>query len=284
MGSNNSGNDKTVQRTEPPKFLEPILKRAVGGLEQTFANPAQYPEYFPRKQQAGFTEAQQEGFARSRQAANQQADVASQTAGAVGDIYGSLDVGSDPYLAGAASAATRPVFQQLRESILPQIRDENIISGTLGGGRQGVAEGQAVGRATQQALDATTRMYADALQDAYENVSRVALGAPSIQAGISAPADTLFQSGGIMQDYNQRLLNDEIARFNYYQNQPFDMAERFWRNVSGMPLGQTQTTNPPDARLSPMVGALGGAATGYGLTREPWGAGAGALAGLILSR
>lgn len=60
---------------------------------------------------------------------------------------------SNPFLAQTAQAATRPIFQNLMEQVLPGIRGGAVGAGGFGGSRQGIAEGIASRGALQTAGD-----------------------------------------------------------------------------------------------------------------------------------
>lgn len=286
MGSQSS-DTSTVTRNEPPQYLQPVLRDALSKLSGLFGNPGQYPEYYPYSTVAPQSEYSREGAAQGAEAARRQAALGEQTVQAVGNIYNSLDVGNDPYLKRASEAAINPIYKNLSEVILPQIGDQNIVSGTFGGDRQGITQVQAIDATNKQALDTTSLMYANALQNAYGNVRQTAASLPAITTGLESPVQTLFNTGQIMEGYNQRVLNDQIARFAYEQNLPFDMAQRYWGMLSGSPMGGTSTITPPGGGgISPWQGALGGAAAGY--SAYPAGgwysAGAGALLGYLAAR
>lgn len=85
-----------------------------------------------------------------------------QGAQGAGQFLTSTDILSpetNPFLAQTAQAATRPIFQQLTESVLPSIRGGAIGAGGYGGSRQGIAEGIASRGALQAAGDVTGDIY-----------------------------------------------------------------------------------------------------------------------------
>jgi len=79
-----------------------------------------------------------------------------QGAQGAGQFLTSTDILSpetNPFLAQTAEAATRPIFQNLTEQILPNIRGGAVGAGGFGGSRQGIAEGIASRGALQAAGD-----------------------------------------------------------------------------------------------------------------------------------
>src|SRR5262245_24714600 len=121
----------------------------------------------------------------------------------------SWDPNVNPQLQNAIGAAQRPLYENLTESILPQIRDTGVATG-YGSSRQGIAEGLAAGRTQRAAADAASKI----VQDLYstninatgqrygQNINAV-LGAagllPTLQAGAIQPGLTASNVGDIQQ-------------------------------------------------------------------------------------
>lgn len=80
------------------------------------------------------------------------------------------------------------------------------------------------------------------------------------------PTSNLLQAGQIDQGYRQQLLDDEVARWNFYNNLPNSQLQQYASGIygSGSP-GGTQASTGPGSSTSPLVGTLGGAAAGAGL-------------------
>lgn len=88
--------------------------------------------------------------------------------------------------------------------------------------------------------------------------------------------------------FQQQALEDQIGRFNYYQNLPHQSLANYNSIVQGFGgMGGTQSTQMP--RGSPILGAAGGALTAYGLGQipalsglaGPWGLLGGAILGAL---
>lgn len=61
----------------------------------------------------------------------------------------------------AIDAATRPLYDQLTETVLPNVRGGAITAGGFGGSRQGIAEGLAAGRTQRAAGDTAAKIVED---------------------------------------------------------------------------------------------------------------------------
>ena len=220
--------------------------------------------------------------------------------------------GSNQYIDELVARTLGQNTRNFTQQALPQIQNEAQIQGGFGGSRQGVAEGIALqGLADANALTAS-QLYNNALQaDLNRQLHAIGLGQqdqqaanaqalqasalgtglfqPGFNAGVQGqtsalalspnvqqvgtfPARTLLESGSIQDQFQQALLNDEVARFNYGQTGPgSDIAalDRYAANVYGLPgLGGQSQTVPGES--GGIAGALGGAATGAALASSIW--------------
>ncbi len=89
----------------------------------------------------------------------------------------------------------------------------------------------------------------------------------------------LANVGAMSEDYQQRQMAADIARFNYGQLAPYQALQSFLGSVYGAPSGM-MATQPVIG--NPLLGALGGAAAGYALGAPQGYGGAGAAAGGLL--
>lgn len=118
-----------------------------------------------------------------------------------------------------------------------------------------------------------------------------ALGmAPGLDASRFMPAQQMLQAGQLQDQYAQRLLGDDAARWDFYQNEPLNRLNNFF-GIANNQTGSHQTQSGPGGG-SDIAGILGGAAGGAGLGSllsgglAGWtgvGAGAGALLPLLMS-
>jgi hypothetical protein len=214
-------------------------------------------------------------------------------------------------LQGSIDAANAPILRQFNEQILPELNSRAAFLGNPTGGIKSVNRilpqlGQQLGenalRATegerQRALAEQTQA-AQFLTGAQENYRGQALGLGQLASGVQSNITgnqlqgigqfgQLFQAGqqpgqlsGQFADFGRQFqdqaLQDQIARFNYYQNLPNQTLGNLANVVyPGAGFGGVQTASGPGG--SPLAGALGGALTGASIGGL-FGAGGGAAAG-----
>jgi hypothetical protein len=130
-----------------------------------------------------------------------------------------------PYLDQQAKNITTQFNQNLSENMLPGVRDKFIGAGGLGGSRQGIAEGLAIGRSNQGLASALTNMYGTD----YENSQNRSLQGQiaSMNAATSANSANMANTTA-----NRSLdLNDALQRLNsersfYSGNRQMDLTQQ----------------------------------------------------------
>lgn len=283
MAKGGTQDTRTTTTTQLSPEQQQILGLSMPGIQQ-FA--AATPKRYGGSTIAGFDPSQEKAQGMALDASMMQDWLAGQGVGAANTFLGG-DIWkpeSNPNLQGAISAATRPITQNLTESILPSIRGEAGSTGNFGSSRQGIAEGLASGRASQAVGDTASKL----VQDQYStniNAQLKALGMlPMLQDSTLAGARTTGAVGDVRQAMDQARLNEQVSNFNFDQYAPFLKSKELLALLQGIPGGSTTAVGTGPAR-NPLMGALGGAATGASLGSAfgPWGTGIGAVGGGLLS-
>src|SRR6266576_1005348 len=256
-GSQQPPTQTTKQELSPEQ--RQIMDYAMPGIA-SFA--AQTPQRYQGQTIAGFDPSQTAGQEMALQAAGTQANLGN--AGAGTSSYwlrpGALDVNQDPVVQGAIQAATRPMYNQLQQQILPQLGEEATGTGNFGSSRQGIAQGVA----TQATQTAAGEAGAKIAFDAYKtNVTAQlqSLGLlPQTEQNLNNPALTTSAVGDVRNQMEQRLLDQNVNNFNWDQYAPFLQSKEIMSLLQGFPGGQTTTTGSvPPTNVAGQ--ALGGAAT-----------------------
>jgi len=273
--------------TEPFAQQLPFIQQVFGEADKQFRAPG--PSFFPGSQVASqqpetlgaqnflrdFAQGPAVDFANAALGANQFA---------LGPV---LFPETNPALQANIEGAIRPVFQQLTEDVLPQIQDQAIAAGGTGGSRQGVAEGLAISRANQSALDTSAQLSNQAFQGGLDLFGRGLGLAPQTLQTATAPATILDAVGSQNQNFEQSLINDLVNRHSFDQNVDAAKLAQF-ANLVGGNFGSTAfNTASGGSTGSGAAGLLGGALSGGTLGNQlfPGNAGTatGAGLGLLLS-
>jgi len=323
MGAGGGGSQ--TSSSAPWQAAQPYIKSAMGGLQNAFQNPA---AYYPGQTFVGPTQGQIGGWDQrlnyqDQVFGGQQAPKFGEATGALSDILGgqgfgtagSLDArgaiqsqlsGRPDYAGaqGAVDAANAPIMRQFQNELLPGLNSRATF---LNNGTGGIKTLNRVlpEMGAQMATNAGTIMNNERLralgaqEQAAGLVSQGGLQANQQRLGGVGLFNSLAQAGeapGIMAQkfgdwgagYQQQTLDDQMGRFNYYQNLPQQNAAGYLGTIMGAGnLGGTQTGPAPQGP-SKASGALGGAAAGAAIgaqSANPYGvaigAGVGGLMGLM---
>lgn len=268
----------TQSRIDPA--LQPYLQMGLQRAQQLFLT-GQQPQLFPGQMYVSPSEqtlaalSQQEALARGAQPTLEAAQKAYMSSlGQLGQTAAGGFLQGSPMQQRAIEAATRPITQQFQSQILP-----GISSGFSRAGRYGSG-------AMQRAQAAATEAYGRALGDvgtniAYQDYTRerglqqqaqlaqsaLAQAAPSFFQASFMPAQALGQVGAAREAIAAQPLQEQIQRFQYGQQLPYQQLQGYLSSVYGTPMGssqgimpQTQTNRLGQAVGLGTLGYLGGQA------------------------
>lgn len=215
---------------------------------------------------------------------------------------------ANPYQSQMMQAATRPLEQAFSQQVLPGISSLYSKSGRLGSGSMERALGSAsesYGRALgdvtanlagtqyqqerglqqqaastlgaqQQAQFGTQLQAAGGLgtvqaQDLARQL-QASLAAPQIYGQQYLPSQMLGQVGAQQEAISAQALQDQMARYNFQQQLPYQQLQGYLSSVYGSPMGSygTQTTQQPmynNTTTNALTGALAGGLGGYALNQ-----------------
>jgi hypothetical protein len=268
----------TQSRIDPA--LQPYLQMGLQRAQQLFLT-GQQPQLFPGQMYVSPSEqtlsaiSQQEALARGAQPTLEAAQQAYRASlGQLGQTAAGGFLQGSPMQQRAIEAATRPITQQFESQVLP-----GISSGFSRAGRYGSG-------AMQRAQAAATEAYGRALGDvgtniAYQDYARerglqqqaqlaqsaLAQAAPSFFQASFLPAQALGQVGAAREAIAAQPLQEQIQRFQYGQQLPYQQLQGYLSSVYGTPMGssqgimpQTQTNRLGQAVGLGTLGFLGGQA------------------------
>jgi hypothetical protein len=295
----------TTQTSSVDPALLPYLTQGLQRAQSLFLT-GQQPEFFPGQTyvspSAATTEAiaQQEAIARQQSPVLQQAQQAyTSSLGQVGQTAAGGFLNANPYQQAMMEAATRPLTQQFSQAVLPGISSLYSKSGRLGSGSM------------ERALGTATEAYGRSLGDITANIAgtqyqqerglqqqaqlaqaQLAGLAPSFYSQQFLPSQTLAQVGAQQEAIAAQPLQEQLARYQFGQQLPYQQLQGYLSSVYGTPLGSygTQTTTAPNFQNrgagvlgGGIAGGLGGYALGQatGIGGLYGGLGGAALGGLL---
>ncbi len=271
------GGGQQVSRTELDPTLQPYVAYGLEEAKRLY-QPENRPQYYPGQTFVGpsgyTTEAMQAAAERARAGSPLAQAALGQQQATVGGGY----LGGSPFFQGAFQAAARPLEQTYMDAI-SRARSAASSAGRYGSGAMGQLEGRAEGALATGLSDIAGKL-------AYENYARerglqeaAATRAPALAESQYGDIQRLANVGAMSEEYALRPVAADIARYNYGQLSPFQALQGFLGSVYGAPSGM-MATQPIIG--NPLLGALGGAAVGYGIGAPQGYGGAGAAAGGLL--
>lgn len=297
----------TTQTSQVDPALLPYLTQGLERAQSLFLT-GQQPEFFPGQTyvspSAATTEAiaQQEAIARQQSPVLQQAQQAYQASlGQVGQTAAGGFLNANPYQQAMMEAATRPLTQQFSQAVLPGISSLYSRSGRLGSGSMeralGTATeayGRSLGDITANIAGSQYQQERGLQQQAQLAQAQLAGAAPSFYGQQFLPSQTLAQVGAQQEAIAAQPLQEQLARYQFGQQLPYQQLQGYLSSVYGTPLGQygTSTTNAPTYQNrgagilgGGIAGGLGGYALGQAFPNQIGGLygglGGAALGGLL---
>lgn len=301
-GGGSSGSTTTIQKTDPPAYLQPYLTD-IAEQAQTAYN-AVPKGGFSGQLVASPTTAQSQALAAQKGIAGSLANFGQPTLALSNDLatksqsgyytqpggqsFTPTNIGTEA----AVNAYLSPVKQQLTNEILPNLASNAIQQGAYGGSRYYTEMGNQIDQNyTQKAADIAAqigygeqvRQQDQIFQDAQKRLELMpelfkleqtaALSAPGIaDAGVSqllTPSSILASAGQAEQLFNQDVLDEAYQQYLLDIAGPFAGLDQYASIVSGTPFGGTSTGTTTGAKPSGgssfLSGALGGGTMAYGL-------------------
>jgi len=267
-----------------------LLPYLTQGLEraQSLFLTGQQPEFFPGQTyvspSAATTEAiaQQEAIARQQSPVLQQAQQAyTSSLSGIGNTAAGGFLNANPYQQAMMEAATRPLTQQFSQAVLPGISSLYSKSGRLGSGSMeralGTATeayGRSLGDITANIAGTQYQQERGLQQQAQLQQAQLAGLAPQFYSQQFLPSQTLAQVGAQQEAILAQPLQEQLARYQFGQQLPYQQLQGYLSSVYGTPLGSygTQTTTAPTYQnrgAGVLGGALAGGLGGYALGQIP---------------
>ena len=261
--------DTSTVTADPWDVAVPYME---GGFQEAQRLYNQYtPQYYTGQTQAGFTPDQLTAQQGIRDFAVQGAPSIMNPALSAyqqGVDPSMLDVAQNPYVTGMAQAAADRAMGGVYDA-LSDIRGGAIMSGGYGGGRQGIAEGNAIAGAADSANMAAAKIYSDAYSRGLGHQLGTLGQTGSLMGAGFQPYSALGASGAQQQAREQALIRDAMAQQSFEQNLPYEKFAKYQQGISGfsplVPTTGQQISTAPGAGLISNVGGLAQAASLMGL-------------------
>ena len=272
------GSSTTVQKADPWAGQQPYLQDIFQQAQQLYNAGGMAPNYYPGQTVAGQS-------AWTKQALQMQADRARRGSPLITNASNAMNnITTGQALAGNQGLNTlnqlsqedNPYVDELYNRANSQVQanlDGNFNrAGRYGSGAHEAAAADAANNLAAQMYSSLWDKRADAAQAAGQLYNtgigqQVVAGQTGQQLANQAytDAEALSQAGGMMDDYNQQLINANIDRYNYDQQKALLALQNYNNLIQGSYGGTTTTTGQQSNSGSTLGNVAGGALTGGGL-------------------
>ena len=264
---------ETSSRIDPT--LQPYLETGLERAKELFLTGPQ-PTFFPGQTYVSPSEQTLAALTQQEQAATAGAptlqaaqDAYRASLGQIGQTAAGAFLGGSPYRDAMMAAATRPLVQQYSEQVVPGIAGGFSSAGRYGSGAMQRAQGQAAESFARGLGDVTSRIAGEDYarerafqQQAQLSQAALAQAAPSFFQMGFLPAQALGQVGAAREAIAAQPLQEEIQRYQFNQQLPYQQLQGYLSSIYGTPMGSSQYPAIPQAETNRLGQALGGAVLG----------------------
>ena len=177
-----------------------------------------------------------------------------------------LDVANNPYVSGMAQNAVDRAYSGLADQ-MADIRGGAIMSGGYGGGRQGIAEGNALAGAFDSAMMGANDVYGRAYGQGMNNQLGTLGQTGALMGAGFQPYANLSLSGEQQQLREQALINDAQAAHDFNMNMPYQKFQNYQAGIAGfqpaMGAAGSSTETTPGPSMLNTIGVLGSTLSGF---------------------
>jgi len=153
-------------------------------------------------------------------------------------LLNSPDVANNPYVQNMVQAAQQPILQQLTEQVLPQIRTAAAGTGNYGGTKQQLGEAQAVERTARAMGDVASTIMGNAYGQGLGTATSVVGMTPQLMGASLIPGQAYMDVGQQQQAQEQAKINEDLARWQWNQNLPYQKLSEYANAIGGQYGGQ----------------------------------------------
>jgi hypothetical protein len=252
MDSPGNNKVKETQKSEPWGPQAPYLKYGMDEAKRLYQEAG--PEYYPGSTVAPFSSTQQRAQQLGTYRALTGNTSMNQAESVNSDFMSGKYLNSDPY--------SDQVYQNIQSKVLPSVNSQFMGSGRYGSNLQ-------TDTATRALTEAYSPYASQQYQQGLDRMEQAAAMAPTFAANDWTDINALSNIGGQQRELGQQELNDAVARWDWYQQLPYNKLGQFQNNIGGNYGGTTvgTTKTPQPSMFSQVAGAgmgLIGAAGGLG--------------------
>lgn len=277
-GGGGGGSTTTVQKADPWAGQQPYLSDIFRQAQQLYNSGGMAPNYYPGQTVAGQSDWTKQALQMQADRAQNGSPLIDNASNAMNNIttgqalQNNQGLNTLNQLAQEDNPYVDELYNRANSQAQSAINGNFSAAGRYGSGAHEAAAADAANNLAAQMYSSLWDKRADAAQAAGQLYNtgigqQVVAGQTGQQLANQAytDAEALSQAGGMMDDYNQQLINADIDRYNYNQQKALLALQNYNNLIQGSYGGTTTTTGQQSSSGSTLGNALGGALAGGGL-------------------
>jgi hypothetical protein len=149
---------------------------------------------------------------------------------------------TNPFLDAMYDAATAASTRSFTQNVIPNIGAKFGMSGRSGSpGMMNAIQSAATGYGEGMG-NLAANLYGNAYEQERQRQQEMAMFAPNLMNAQTASSAAALEASQLLDEQRQRRLSDEVARFQFGQEEPWKRLERYMGNVSGRYGSQSSST------------------------------------------
>lgn len=267
------GTTNTTSSSQPWSGVQPYLTDLMGQAKSLYNQGSQYA---PFSTVAPFSDQTLQGLNMTQNVANSGNPLTGAAGNSITNLLQSqTSPGQDvlsqwsnpgninPYLTGVYNAASKPVIDSVNGQFSQAGRtgstaNQNALTDRLGAMSANIF-GNGYDAAANRSVGAANSLNSNAISKGNQQVAAATL-APTLDNQRYTGAQNMLTAGGAYDTKANQYIQDALSRWNYGQDQPWNLLSRYAGNINGLGnTGQstTGTSTAPGQSIIPMLGAAG---------------------------
>lgn len=270
MPGGGGGSQSTVQRSEPPKFIQPYLEDTAERANELFKDPNN-PNYYPNSTVVPLSNETNMALDMITQRAQQGNPLTASSSNQLNDtISGKYLQAGNPGLQGAIDMASEGILRNYNNMVAPGVDAGAMSSGRFGSGMHQLQQTEKAHDTRDQLRKVGTDMAYQNYGDERQRMLAAMSFAPQVSQMGYTDAQQLAGVGGTREAQSKAEMQDAIDRWSFDQNKDQNKLNQYISQLTQLGgMGGTTTTTGPKAAGggfgSSILGGIGGAASGLGL-------------------
>lgn len=239
------GSNTQTQKADPWSGQQPYLTK--GFQQASHLLESGGPDYYNKATYTPFSQQTETAMGMTEDRALAGSPLNTGAQGLAMDTLQGKFLNSNPYL--------ESMFQQGSDKIAENVNAQFTSAGRTGSGAH-------VGRMTEEMGDLYNNMYGDQYQQERQNQMNTMQIAPQLAETDYTDIAKLGQVGQAVEGKAGEIIQDDMNRFNFYQQRPENNLANYISAIQGNYGGQTTTTSKEKPSLLGTVGSLVGIGSG----------------------